>query len=97
MNTIAFSPQSPVPELVDWVDLKWLLASQGHRVDLSRLISDADYSHHCLALAASSRLTVLRQLAARLCERRGESASQKAQSQALAQVRQPANTSSAGS
>lgn len=66
MNTIAFSNQPPAEQLVDCVDLKWLMACEGRRVDLSRLQSDADYARQCLAQALVSPSSVLRQLALRL-------------------------------
>ncbi|MBL0085568.1 MAG: hypothetical protein IPP87_00885 [Ideonella sp.] len=66
MNTIAFNKLAPAPELVDFVDLKWLMACEGRRVDLSRLQTDAAYARQCLALASASPSAVLRQLAVRL-------------------------------
>jgi len=69
MNTIAFHTETPASGLVDFVDLKWLMACEGQRVDLSRLQSDLAYARHCLALALGSRSPVLRQLAGRLADR----------------------------
>jgi hypothetical protein len=52
--------------LVDWVDLKWLMAADGNVVDLDRLQSDAPYAAHCVDLALASRQPMLRRLAQRL-------------------------------
>ncbi|WP_088287155.1 hypothetical protein [Ideonella sp. A 288] len=66
MNTIAFHPEIQVPQLVDFVDFKWLMASEGHRIDVARLQRDADYGRQCLVLALATRSTVLHRLAQRL-------------------------------
>lgn len=66
MNTIAFHPELQASQLVDFVDFKWLMASEGHRVDVARLQQDADYSRQCLGLALATRSTVLHSLARRL-------------------------------
>jgi len=66
MNTTAFSTQPPESLLVDYVDLKWLMAGEGHRIDLARLQFDLAYVRQCLALAMRGRSDVLRQLAGRL-------------------------------
>jgi hypothetical protein len=52
--------------LVDWVDLKWLMAADGNVVDLDRLQADAPYATHCVDLALASRQPMLRRLAQRL-------------------------------
>ena len=52
--------------LVDWVDLKWLMAADGKLVDLDRLQADAPYAAHCVDLALVSRQPMLRRLAQRL-------------------------------
>jgi hypothetical protein len=52
--------------LVDWVDLKWLLAADGQVVDLDRLQADAPYASQCVDLALASRQPMLRRLARRL-------------------------------
>ena len=54
------------PELLDLVDFKWLMAGEGHRIDLDRLRVDGPYIRGCLALAAGSRSSTLRQAAQRL-------------------------------
>ncbi|WP_284616538.1 hypothetical protein [Aquabacterium humicola] len=52
--------------LVDWVDLKWLMAAEGHCVDLDRLTSDPLYASRCCELAQASPQAALRRLAKRL-------------------------------
>ena len=52
--------------LVDWVDLKWLMAADGRVVDLDRLQADAPYASRCVDLALASRQPMLRRLAQRL-------------------------------
>ena len=52
--------------LIDWVDLKWLMAADGRIVDLDRLQADAPYASHCVDLALASRQPMLRRLAQRL-------------------------------
>jgi hypothetical protein len=52
--------------LVDWVDLKWLMAADGNVVDLDRVQADAPYAAHCVDLALASRQPMLRRLAQRL-------------------------------
>lgn len=52
--------------LVDVIDLKWLLAGQGHRLHVERMLSDRAYALHCLALAAGSPQEAARVLGARL-------------------------------
>lgn len=54
------------PALVDCVDFKWLMAGEGHRVDVDRLRVDAAYARQCLALAQVARSPLLRQVAQRL-------------------------------
>ena len=66
MNTLAFDHQSHEPQLVDYVDFKWLMANEGHRVDIARLQADPAYAQRCLALARESTSTLLRQRAERL-------------------------------
>ena len=62
----AASAQGSAPELLDLVDFKWLMAGEGHRIDLDRLRGDSPYLSSCLALAAGSRSATLRQAAQRL-------------------------------
>lgn len=59
------------PSLLDWVDFKWLMATQGCRVDVDRLQCDRDYAEHCVALALASPSGLLRRLAARLQRQSG--------------------------
>ena len=53
-------------ELLDFVDFKWLLAGEGHCVDLDRLRHDRAYACGCLALAGASASATLRAAGARL-------------------------------
>ena len=62
----AASAQAAAPELLDLVDFKWLMAGEGHRIDLDRLRGDSPYIRGCLALAAASRSVTLRLAAQRL-------------------------------
>ena len=62
----AASALGAAPELLDLVDFKWLMAGEGHRIDLDRLRGDSPYIRVCLALAAGSRSATLRQAAQRL-------------------------------
>jgi hypothetical protein len=59
-------PTGSAPELIDLVDFKWLMATEGHRVDLDRLQADRAYARGCIALAAGSGSQWLRQAAQRL-------------------------------
>ena len=58
-------------QLVDVIDLKWLMAGQGHRVHVERLMADAGYARQCLALAAGSPGEELRAAAAKVCRQLG--------------------------
>lgn len=69
MNTIAFHDEPAAPQPVDFVDFKWLMASQGHRVDAQRMQADPDYAMHCLRLARESSSNVLCRVAERLLAR----------------------------
>ena len=62
----AASAQAAAPELLDLVDFKWLMAGEGHRIDLDRLRGDSPYIRGCLALAAGSRSATVRLAAQRL-------------------------------
>ena len=53
-------------ELVEIIELKWLMAGEGLRVHVERLQSDATYAHDTLALAETSANGALRRLACRL-------------------------------
>lgn len=58
-------------ELVDIVDFKWLMASDGLRVNVERLQTDRDYAAECFARASLSRCEPLRHAALRLRTRLG--------------------------
>lgn len=55
-----------VLQLVDIVELKWMLAGEGMHVHVERLQSDRDYACRCLRAAEGSRNPALRQVAAKL-------------------------------
>ncbi|HMM84544.1 hypothetical protein [Azohydromonas sp.] len=55
MTTVASAP-----DLLDWVDFKWLMATEGHSVHLERLQADRRYALHCLQLGAGSSCATLR-------------------------------------
>jgi hypothetical protein len=65
MNAI-FQPPSEPLELVEIIDLKWLLAHEGHHVHVERLQSDRAYAAEVLDLAARSTSAALRATAVRL-------------------------------
>ena len=54
------------PELLEFVDFKWLMAGEGHTIDLDRLQCEAAYTRGCLALAGGSSSATLRRAAERL-------------------------------
>jgi len=54
------------PSLVDIIDLKWLMAHEGHQVHVERLQADPVYAASCLAIAAASSSAALRAAAARI-------------------------------
>ena len=58
-------------QLVDIIDLKWLLAGQGHHLHVERLQGDPAYARECLALADASPSAPARVVAARLRQRLG--------------------------
>jgi hypothetical protein len=60
------SSEGEAPELLACVDFKWLMAGEGHRIDLTRLQRDRAYARGCLALAAGSGCAALRDAARRL-------------------------------
>ncbi len=62
------SPSPDAPELLQFVDFKWLMVGEGHCVDLDRLQHDRAYHRGCLALAAGSRSATLRRAGERLAE-----------------------------
>ena len=53
-------------QLVDIVDLKWMLAGEGMHVHVEKLQSDPGYAQQCLLAAEGSRNPTLRQAATRL-------------------------------
>ena len=65
------SPPPPAPELIEFIDFKWLMAAEGHRIDLGRLQSQTAYARGCLALAGGSTSATLRQAAGRLARSLG--------------------------
>ncbi len=60
------SPVACVPDLIEWVDFKWLMAAEGRAVHLERLQGDRDYALRCLRQGAASRCAPLRERAHRL-------------------------------
>lgn len=69
MNTLT-EPASRC-ELLDVIDLKWLLGGDGHRVHVEKLMTDPDYARHCLALALASPNEATQRAARRIAERLG--------------------------
>ncbi len=69
MNALT-EPTNPC-ELLDVIDLKWLLAGDGHRVHVERLMAGGDYAQRCLALAATSPNEATRAAARRIAARWG--------------------------
>ncbi|MCU0968312.1 MAG: hypothetical protein MUF03_05715 [Rubrivivax sp.] len=69
MNAITQEQQGAL-ELVEIIDLKWLLAREGHHVHVERVQRDADYAAHCIALARRSSSPEVRAAAERLERRR---------------------------
>ena len=53
-------------QLVDIVDLKWMLAGEGLHVHVEKLQSDPGYAQQCLLAAERSGNPTLRQVAARM-------------------------------
>jgi hypothetical protein len=58
-------------QLVDVIDLKWLLAGMGHRIHVERMLADRGYAEQCLAVAAQSPGAELREAAAKVCRQLG--------------------------
>ena len=58
-------------ELLDIIDLKWLLAGDGHRVHVERLLAEPDYARRCLAQAARSAEPATRDAARRIAAQLG--------------------------
>lgn len=74
----AASLSAAAPNLLDFVDFKWLMAGEGHRIDLGRLQADTAYARGCLALAQGSTSATLRGSALRLGRALGLPAPQRA-------------------
>lgn len=53
-------------QLVDIVELKWLLAGEGLHVHVEKLQSDAGYARECLLAAEQSPSATVRQVACKL-------------------------------
>jgi hypothetical protein len=68
LQTTVPSPQPPDPRstLLQFVDFKWLMAGEGHHIDVHRLQHDRAYARGCLALAQASTCTTLRDAADQL-------------------------------
>ena len=58
--------QGPPMNLVDIIDLKWLMARDGHHVHVERLQRDPAYARECLTKAASSTQDAVQTAARRL-------------------------------
>lgn len=56
-------------DLVEIVELKWLLAAEGTHVHVEKLQADRDYACRCLAAAEASKNAALRRVAHRLRQR----------------------------
>jgi hypothetical protein len=62
---------APACELLDVIDLKWLLAGDGHRVHVERLLTEADYARSCLVWANASPKPATRAAAQRIARNMG--------------------------
>lgn len=60
------NPVTHAPDLLAWIDFKWLMAAEGRRVNLDRLQADPGYARACLSLGAASGSAPLRDRARRL-------------------------------
>jgi hypothetical protein len=70
MTTMTLPP-TPTLELLEIIDLKWLMAHEGHRVHVERLQADPVYARECLAIGAASAHKALQMVALRICARLG--------------------------
>ncbi|MGL6109641.1 MAG: hypothetical protein ACRC2B_06015 [Rubrivivax sp.] len=61
---LSCQPELSALQLVDIVELKWLLAGEGLHVHVEKLQSDPGYAHECLCAAERSGNPTLRQVAA---------------------------------
>ena len=59
-------PQPSCVDLVEIIELKWLMAGEGLRVHVERLQADPAYAGDTFALAQTSSNAALRRLACRL-------------------------------
>jgi hypothetical protein len=66
---VAGSGESRGDELVEIIDLKWLLAGLGWRLHVERLQSDFEYARRALEFAEASDSTALREAACRVRSR----------------------------
>lgn len=72
----AHPPSQSLPRCTDdsgaavlpMVDFKWLMAGEGHRIDLSRLQQDRAYARGCIALANASTCSALREAGRRMSQ-----------------------------
>ncbi len=62
----ATAVESDSGALVEIIELKWLLAGEGFRLHVERLLADRDYARQALRRAESSPNAALRETAARL-------------------------------
>lgn len=60
------TPAMLAPDLLAWIDFKWLMAAEGRRVHLERLQGDREYALRCLEFGLASHCAPLRARAARL-------------------------------
>lgn len=65
----AAAPADAALDLVDWVGFKWLMASEGERVDATRAMDDSAYARECLMRGLSARDTDLRETARQMLRR----------------------------
>jgi hypothetical protein len=64
------APAAP-PALVEFVDFKWLMAGEGHLIDLDRLQGEPAYARGCMSLARGSTSATLQRVAERLAQALG--------------------------
>jgi hypothetical protein len=67
-SVLSSLPTKPMPDLLDLVDFKWLMAAEGHRINLTRLQADTNYAEACFVSALYSECEALRYCARRLHE-----------------------------
>lgn len=65
MNVIPPLP-GQAPNLLDIIDLKWLMAREGHHVHVERLQRDPAYARECIMKAACSTQDAVKLAARRL-------------------------------